>query len=139
MSAFDHATLKVKKVVKLHEHKNDEILSYMWSGTMVHEDSAGHRIPISANKLMMNAGASGAATWYCRSKNLTRSCPRGTMFQGVTPMSVPVLSPPCESMLILTGGGHSHGLDDDAVGALRRALQCTAGRRSDSLFLLRLG
>jgi redox-sensitive bicupin YhaK (pirin superfamily) len=50
---------KVGKVVKMHEHKNDEILTYMWRGTMVHEDSAGHRIPISANKLMMmNAGES---------------------------------------------------------------------------------
>jgi redox-sensitive bicupin YhaK (pirin superfamily) len=39
------------------EHRNDEILSYMWRGTMVHEDSAGHRIPISPRKLMMmNAG-----------------------------------------------------------------------------------
>jgi redox-sensitive bicupin YhaK (pirin superfamily) len=41
----------------MHEHNNDEILSYMWRGTMLHEDAAGHRIPISANKLMMmNAG-----------------------------------------------------------------------------------
>jgi hypothetical protein len=41
----------------MHEHVNDEILSYMWRGAMVHEDSAGHRIPISPRKLMMmNAG-----------------------------------------------------------------------------------
>ena len=106
---------------------------------MVHEDSAGHRLPISANKLMMNAGVSGAAAWYCRSEDLTRSCPRGTMFRGVMLMSVPVLSLPCQSILILAAGGQSHGLDDDAVRALRRALQCTASRRSDSLSLLRLG
>ena len=59
LSALDHANLQVGKVVKMHEHKNDEILSYMWRGSMVHEDRAGHRIPISAKKLMMmNAGES---------------------------------------------------------------------------------
>jgi hypothetical protein len=37
--------------------RNDEILSYIWRGTMVHEDSAGYRIPLSPRKLMMmNAG-----------------------------------------------------------------------------------
>jgi redox-sensitive bicupin YhaK (pirin superfamily) len=58
-SVFDHANLAVGTVVRMHEHVNDEILSYMWRGTMVHEDSAGHRIPISPAKLMMmNAGKS---------------------------------------------------------------------------------
>ena len=56
-SVMDHADLAVGTVVRMHEHRNDEILSYMWRGTMLHEDTAGHRIPISANKLMMmNAG-----------------------------------------------------------------------------------
>lgn len=59
LSAFDHATLGVGTVVKMHEHVNDEILSYMWQGTMLHEDKAGNIIPISRNKLMMmNAGKS---------------------------------------------------------------------------------
>ncbi len=57
LAAFDHAELKQGKVVKMHEHRNDEILTYVWRGTMLHEDSAGHRVPISAAKLMvMNAG-----------------------------------------------------------------------------------
>jgi redox-sensitive bicupin YhaK (pirin superfamily) len=57
LSVVDHANLDVGTVVPMHEHRNDEILSYMWRGTMVHEDSAGHRIPISPRKLMMmNAG-----------------------------------------------------------------------------------
>ncbi len=64
---------------------------------------------------------------------------RGTMFRGVTLVSVPVLSPSWELLLILTAAGHSHDLDDDAVGALSRALQSAAGRLSDSLPLLRLG
>jgi redox-sensitive bicupin YhaK (pirin superfamily) len=43
----------------MHEHNNDEILSYLWRGTMVHEDTTGDRVAISANKLMMmNAGQS---------------------------------------------------------------------------------
>ena len=64
---------------------------------------------------------------------------RGTMFRGVTLVSVPVLSPSWELLLILTAAGHSHDLGDDAVGALSRALQSAAGRLSDSLPLLRLG
>lgn len=64
---------------------------------------------------------------------------RGTMFQGVTLVSVPVLSPSWELLLILTAAGHTHGLSDEAVGALSRAMQSAAGRLSDSLPLLRLG
>lgn len=67
------------------------------------------------------------------------SVDRGAMFQGVTLVSVPVLSPSWELLLILTAAGHSHDLDDDALGALSRGLQAVAGRLSDSLPLLRLG
>ncbi|ACM28795.1 hypothetical protein G6M87_22035 [Rhizobium rhizogenes] len=59
LSVIDHANLDVGTVVGLHEHKNDEILSYLWRGSMVHIDSARGRVPISAKKLMlMNAGRS---------------------------------------------------------------------------------
>jgi DNA-binding IclR family transcriptional regulator len=64
---------------------------------------------------------------------------RGAMFQGVTLVSVPVLSPSWELLLILTASGHSHDLDDGEVGALSRRLQAAAGRLSDSVPLLRLG
>ena len=64
---------------------------------------------------------------------------RGAMFQGITLVSVPVLSPSWEPLLILTAAGQSHDLVDDAVGALSRAMQSAAGRLSDSLPLLRLG
>ena len=64
---------------------------------------------------------------------------RGAMFRGVTLVSVPILSPSWELLLILTAAGHSHDLGDDAVGALSRALQSAAGRLSDSLPLLRRG
>lgn len=59
LSVIDHATLDVGTMVTLHEHNNDEILSYLWRGSMVHEDSAGHRVALSPKKLMMmNAGKS---------------------------------------------------------------------------------
>ena len=67
------------------------------------------------------------------------SVDRGTMFRGVTLVSVPVLSPSWGLLLILTAAGHSHDLVDDTVGGLSRALQSVAGRLSDSLPLLRLG
>jgi DNA-binding IclR family transcriptional regulator len=64
---------------------------------------------------------------------------RGTMFRGVTLVSVPILSRSWELSAILTAAGHSHDLDEGAVGALSRAMQSAAGRLSDSLPLLRLG
>jgi len=39
--------------MSMHRPRSDEILSYMWRGSMVHEDSAGNRIVVSAEKLMM--------------------------------------------------------------------------------------
>lgn len=67
------------------------------------------------------------------------SVDRGSMYRGVTLVSVPVLSPSWELLLILTAAGHSHNFGDEAVGTLSRALLSAAGRLSDSLSLLRLG
>ena len=64
---------------------------------------------------------------------------RGTMFRGITLVSVPVLSPSSKLLLVLTAAGHSHDLGTDALGPLSRALQSAAGRLSESLRLLRLG
>ena len=63
----------------------------------------------------------------------------GAMFQGITLVSVPVLSPSWELLLILTAAGHSHDLDAEALGALSRAMQSAAARLSESARLLRLG
>ena len=58
LSVIDHAVLARGKTVAMHEHVNDEILSYVSHGAMVHEDSAGQRVEISPQRLMMmNAGA----------------------------------------------------------------------------------
>src|ERR1700704_3128906 len=64
---------------------------------------------------------------------------RGAMFQGITLVSVPVLSPSWELLLILTAAGHSHDLDAEALGTLSRAMQSAAARLSESVRLLRLG
>jgi DNA-binding IclR family transcriptional regulator len=64
---------------------------------------------------------------------------RGTMFQGITQVSVPVLSPSWELLLVLTAAGHAHDFVGDAVGPLSRAMQSAAARLSESVRLLRLG
>ncbi len=63
----------------------------------------------------------------------------GTMFQGITQVSVPVLSPSWELLLVLTAAGHAHDIDSDAVGPLSHAMQSAAARLSESVRLLRLG
>jgi DNA-binding IclR family transcriptional regulator len=63
---------------------------------------------------------------------------RGTMFQGIILVSVPVLSPAWEPLLILTGAGRSHDLEAEALEPLCRAMQSAAARLSESVRLLRL-
>lgn len=59
LSNVDHAVMQKGLTIKMHEHVNDEILSYVVTGTSIHRDSAGYEVPISRGKLMlMNAGAS---------------------------------------------------------------------------------
>ena len=64
---------------------------------------------------------------------------RGTMFQGITHVSVPVLLPSWELLLVLTAAGHAHDCDGDAVGPLSHAMQSAAARLSKSVRWLRLG
>lgn len=63
---------------------------------------------------------------------------RGTMFQGITLISAPVLSPAWEPLLILTCAGRSHDLGDEALEPLCHAMQSAAARLSESVRLLRL-
>lgn len=59
LAVIDHAIMKKGLTIKMHEHVNDEILSYVKSGVMHHRDSAGHEASISRGNLMlMNAGES---------------------------------------------------------------------------------
>jgi DNA-binding IclR family transcriptional regulator len=71
-------------------------------------------------------------------KNCGFAVDRGAMFQGITLLSVPVLAPSWELLLILTAAGHSHDLGTEALEALSRAMQSAATRLSESARLLRL-
>lgn len=59
LSILDHAVMQKNLTIKMHEHVNDEILSYVWRGTIHHRDSAGKEAPVTrGNLMMMNAGES---------------------------------------------------------------------------------
>ena len=58
LGAFDHARLQPGVVVAMHQHRNDEIFSYMRRGTMLHEDTSGARLPLTPTHVaVMNAGS----------------------------------------------------------------------------------
>jgi quercetin 2,3-dioxygenase len=58
LGLIDHAQLTPPHVVGLHEHRNDEIISYMRQGKMIHIDTAGNTEEIRPDRLMvMNAGS----------------------------------------------------------------------------------
>jgi quercetin 2,3-dioxygenase len=58
LGLIDHAQLTPPHVVGLHEHRNDEIISYMRQGKMIHIDTAGNTEEVRPNRLMvMNSGA----------------------------------------------------------------------------------
>lgn len=57
LGLFDHAHLNPGLVVPMHQHRNDEIFSYLRYGTLWHEDTSGGRTPLSSKRmLMMNSG-----------------------------------------------------------------------------------
>ena len=59
LAIIDHAVMKKGLTIKMHEHVNDEILSYISLGVTHHKDSAGVEAPVARGKLMMmNAGKS---------------------------------------------------------------------------------
>lgn len=58
LGLIDHARLSPGLVVPLHEHRDDEIVSYLRSGTMEHTDTSGVRELVRPDRLMvMNAGS----------------------------------------------------------------------------------
>lgn len=58
LGLVDHATLLPGLLVPMHQHRDDEILSYLRTGTMWHVDSSGGRVALT-NRILaaMNAGA----------------------------------------------------------------------------------
>jgi len=58
LGLVDHAQLSPGLTVRMHEHRNDEIISYLRQGAMVHRDSSGAPEEVRPNRLMvMNAGS----------------------------------------------------------------------------------
>lgn len=58
LGRFDDAHLKPGAFIGMHPHKNDEILTLMRSGTMLHKDSAGNEVAVTPQHIMlMNAGS----------------------------------------------------------------------------------
>ncbi|MBP2833096.1 pirin family protein [Aquimarina sp. U1-2] len=58
LGRFDHGHLKPGVFVGMHPHKNDEILSYIRTGNLVHEDTEGDtKILSNTTLMMMNAGS----------------------------------------------------------------------------------
>ena len=57
LSRFDHVNLAQDYCIDMHLHHNDEILSYLYKGEMLHRDTADNKVLLTPNKLMtMNAG-----------------------------------------------------------------------------------
>lgn len=57
LGRFDRGRLKPGVFVGMHPHVNDEILSYIRKGELVHEDTEGDKTTINNTKIMMmNAG-----------------------------------------------------------------------------------
>lgn len=55
---IDHAQITPGTLIPMHPHQNDEILTYLRSGKVMHKDSEGHSDIISNQKLMlMKAGS----------------------------------------------------------------------------------
>ncbi len=58
LGRFDHARVRPGVVVSMHPHQNDEILTYLRTGAVIHEDSTGHKVLINHHYMMlMNAGS----------------------------------------------------------------------------------
>lgn len=57
LGAFDHAYLKPGMVVSMHEHRNDEIITYVRKGMMFHIDTLGNRVELTPSQFsVMSAG-----------------------------------------------------------------------------------
>lgn len=57
LARFDESRLEAGGIIPMHEHQNDEIITYMIDGALVHTDSAGSSFAVDARHIMvMNAG-----------------------------------------------------------------------------------
>lgn len=57
LAIIDHMQIESGAHIAMHQHVNDEILHYVWRGSMMHENEQGERTPVSAkNVMLINAG-----------------------------------------------------------------------------------
>ncbi|AWP34746.1 hypothetical protein B9D02_19285 (plasmid) [Pantoea vagans] len=55
--SVDLMSLKLDARIPMQQHQNEEVFTYLWRGTMQHQDSNGERTQLSAKKVMVvNAG-----------------------------------------------------------------------------------
>lgn len=59
LGVVDHAILGPGLVVPRHEHRNDEIISYLRQGSLVHTDTVGDRLELSPASIMLMSAGSG--------------------------------------------------------------------------------
>ena len=58
LGRIDHARISPGTLIPMHPHRDDEILTYLRTGKVLHKDSEGFTVTISSqNLMMMNAGA----------------------------------------------------------------------------------
>src|SRR5437867_4417551 len=127
---------EVARAAGLHRGTAYNILRTLYAEGFVGYDEATRSYAVSLHILELAYGVFLARVREARQSGFTVDC--GTMFQGITHVSVPVLSPSWALLLVLTAAGHAHDIDSDAVGLLSRAMQSAAARLSESVRLLRL-
>ena len=58
LGRMDHARVRPGMVVAMHPHRNDEILTYLRTGAVLHKDTAGYETEVNSHRMMlMNAGS----------------------------------------------------------------------------------
>lgn len=57
LSSIDMMTLKLDARMPMQQHKDEEFLTYVWRGSLHHQDASGERTPLSAKRaLLVHAG-----------------------------------------------------------------------------------
>jgi redox-sensitive bicupin YhaK (pirin superfamily) len=53
LARFDESVLEPGGFIPMHEHRNDEIISYVSDGMIYHTDTARRELPISPSQIMV--------------------------------------------------------------------------------------
>ncbi len=136
LAIVDDATLEPGTLVAMHEHRNDEIVSYVHEGSMRHQDSTGAKLKIDTRNLMvMNAGRS---FWH-EERTFTSDAITRTFQIFIRPRTVdlepklqhlPLDEPPVDGWRYLTGPDGS-----DAPTTVRNNIMLFDGHLAEGVFL----